>query len=187
MPANPLGVALRSKRVGYQKLVWARPDLQAPVNFSLSSPAFSYGGPIPEQYRGRLFGHNTSPAVTWTAPPAAAAELVLIVEDADSPFGNPNTHGLAAGIDPALGGIPVDGLTAAGPASGIKLGQAGPHPGWFGPMPIRSHGPHRYVFQPFALDRRLSLPAKFRLADALTGMGGHVIGRARLEGTCEKR
>jgi hypothetical protein len=54
-------------------------------------------------------------------------------------------------------------------------------------MPIRSHGPHRYVFQVFALDRRLDLPAKFKLGDALNAMSGHVIGRARLEGTFVKR
>lgn len=184
---NPLGVALRNKRVGYEKLAWVRPDLQAPENFSLSSPAFSDGSPMPERYRGRLFGHNTSPAVAWTAPPGTAVELVLVVEDADSPFGNPNTHGLAAGIDPALGGIPEDGLAGPVPVGGLKLGQAGPRRGWFGPMPIRSHGPHRYVFQLFALDRRLDLPAAFKLGDALDAMSGHVIGRARLEGTREKR
>lgn len=187
MPANPLGVALRNKRVGRDKLVWARPDLQAPENFSLSSPAFSDGAAIPEQYLGRLFGHNTSPAISWTAPPAGTAELVLIVEDADSPFGSPNTHGLAAGIDPALDGIPADGLTGAGSVSGLRLGKAGPRPGWFGPMPIRSHGPHRYVFQIFALDRKLDLPASFKLGDALAAMKGHVTGRAALDGICEKR
>jgi Raf kinase inhibitor-like YbhB/YbcL family protein len=184
---NPLGTALRNKRVGYEKLAWARPDLRAPENFTLSSPAFSDGKPLPEQYRGRLFGHNTSPALSWTTPPDTAMELVLIVEDADSPFGNPNTHGLAAGIDPARGGIPTDGLSDSGPAGGPKLGKAGRQRGWFGPMPIPSHGPHRYVFQLFALDRRLDLPAKFKLSDALTAMSGHVIGRARLTGTCEKR
>lgn len=183
---NLLGVALRNKRVGYEKLAWAGPGLRAPENFTLSSPEFSDGSPLPEDYRGRLFGHNTSPALRWTAPPEGTAELVLIVEDADSPFGNPNTHGLAAGIDPALGGIPVDGLTGSGPAGGPTLGKAGRQQGWFGPMPIPSHGPHRYVFQLFALDLRLDLPAGFKLSDALTAMSGHVIGRARLEGTCER-
>lgn len=187
MPANPLGVALRSKRVGPAKLVWARPDLRAPENFSLSSPAFGPGSPIPEKYRGRLFGHNASPALEWTAPPEPAVELVLIVEDADSPFGSPNTHGLAAGIDPATGGIAADGLTGAGPGGGLTLGRAGPRQGWFGPMPIRSHGPHSYVFQIFAVDRRLGLPARFKLGDALDALSGHVIGRAELAGTCEKR
>ena len=187
MPTNPLGVALRNKRVGHEKLVWARPDLQAPENFRLSSPAFEDGSPIPEQYRGRLFGHNVSPAINWTTPPNTTVELVLVVEDADSPFGSPNTHGLAAGIDPALSGLPRNGLTDSTPVGGPRLGKAGPRRGWFGPMPIRSHGPHAYVFQLFALDRPLDLPAKFKLGTVLDAMSGHLVGRARFEGVSEKR
>lgn len=186
MPPNPLGIALRNKRVGHDSLVWARPDLQAPETFTLTSPAFSHKGPIPRQYRGRLFGHNTSPALRWTPPPQATVELVLIVEDADSPFGSPNTHGLAAGIDPARGGIPTDGLTDSSASGAPKLGKAGPRRGWFGPMPIRSHGPHSYVFQIFALDQNLDLPTKFTLKDILRAISGRVIARAKLEGTAEK-
>jgi phosphatidylethanolamine-binding protein (PEBP) family uncharacterized protein len=54
-------------------------------------------------------------------------------------------------------------------------------------MPPRSHGPHTYVFQLFALDCRLELPDKFILADTLSAMTGHVIARARLDGTYENR
>lgn len=187
MPANPLGRALLNKRVGPDKLVWARPDMQAPETFVLTSPAFADGGAIPEQYHGRLRGHNSSPAIRWSAPPSGTAELVLVVEDADSPFGNPNTHGLAVGLNPALGAIPIDGLTAKGTVTGLRLGKAGPKRGWFGPMPIRSHGPHHYVFQLFALDRRLDLPATFKLSDALDAMSGHVTARAKLDGIVEKR
>jgi len=38
MPTNPLGVALRSRRAGQHTLAWARPELQAPENFTLTSP-----------------------------------------------------------------------------------------------------------------------------------------------------
>ena len=54
MPANPLGVALRNRRAGQHTLVWARPDLRAPENFTLTSPAFGHGAPIPDKHRGRL-------------------------------------------------------------------------------------------------------------------------------------
>jgi phosphatidylethanolamine-binding protein (PEBP) family uncharacterized protein len=56
------------------------------------------------------------------------------------------------------------------------MGRTGTHP-----VPR----PHSYVFQLFALDHRPELPAKFSLTDALTAMSGHVIGRARLDGTYE--
>ncbi len=89
VPTNPLGLALRNRRAGDHTLVWARPDLQAPESFSLTSPAFDHGKPIPERYRGRLFGANISPALAWTTPPTETAELVLIVQDPDVPFGKP--------------------------------------------------------------------------------------------------
>jgi hypothetical protein len=54
-------------------------------------------------------------------------------------------------------------------------------------MPVRSHGPHAYVFQLFALDEAPSLAAGFTLDDVLAAMKGHVIGRARLDGTYEIR
>jgi phosphatidylethanolamine-binding protein (PEBP) family uncharacterized protein len=54
-------------------------------------------------------------------------------------------------------------------------------------MPIRSHGPHAYVFQLFALDQASSLPASFTLDDVIAAVTGHAIGRARLDGTYEIR
>ena len=118
MPANPLGVALRNRRAGHHTLVWARPGLQAPENFTLTSPAFDDGAPIPEKHRGRLRGANISPALNWTQPPAGTVELVLIVLDPDDPFGKPATHALTLGIDPSLNGIPENVLTQPQPYSG---------------------------------------------------------------------
>jgi Raf kinase inhibitor-like YbhB/YbcL family protein len=185
---NPIGRALRNRRAGHQTLVWARPELQAPENFTLTSPAFDDGTPIPQRNRGRLFGANISPALAWTTPPAGTVELLLIVQDPDVPFGKPATHALTLGIDPTLNGIPENGLSQPSPIAGLRHGKgAFGHRGWAGPMPIPSHGPHSYVFQLFALDRRPELPDKFTVAQALQAMIGHVIGRARLEGTYEIR
>lgn len=186
MSANPIGLALRNRRAGHHTLVWARPDLQAPESFTLTSPAFDHGAPIPERYRGRLFGANISPALTWTPPPAETAELVLIVQDPDAPRRTPANHALTVGIDPSLQGIPENGITNPSPVPGLKHGK-GPlgHRGWAGPLPPRSHGPHTYIFQLFALDYHPDLPEKFSLADALDAMTGHVIARARLDGTYE--
>lgn len=152
----------------------------------LTSPAFEHGTPIPERHRGRLFGANISPALAWTEPPAGTRELVLIVQDPDVPFGKPATHALTVGIDPQLHGIPENGLIQPSPVGGVKHGNGAlGHRGWAGPMPIPSHGPHSYVFQLFALDHHTGLPDRFTLADALGAMTGHVIGRARLDGTYE--
>ena len=185
---NPIGRALRNRRAGHDTLVWARPDLQAPESFTLTSPAFDHGAPIPERHRGHLFGTDVSPALAWTKPPAGTAELMLIVQDPDVPFGKAATHALTVGIDPALDGIPENGLTQPSPVGGLQHGKGAlGHRGWAGPMPIPSHGPHSYVFQLFALDYQPRLTAKFTLADAQRAMTGHVIARARLDGTYEIR
>jgi Raf kinase inhibitor-like YbhB/YbcL family protein len=185
---NPLGRALRNRRAGHHTLVWAKPELQAPENFRLTSPAFAHGTPIPEFHRGRLFGQNVSPALAWTKPPQGTAELLLLVQDADVPWARPATHALTIGIDPALDGVPQNALANPSPVRGIKHGKGGlGRLGYSGPAPVPSHGPHSYVFQLFALDNKPQLPDRFTLAQALEAMAGHVIGRARLDGTYEIR
>ena len=188
MPTNPIGRALRNRHAGHHTLVWARSDMQAPESFTLTSPAFDHGTPIPERHRGRLFGANISPALAWTPPPAGTEELMLIVQDPDAPSRTPATHALTAGIEPSLSSIPENALADPSPVPGIRHG-AGPfgHRGWAGPMPMRSQGPHTYVFQMYALNYHPDLPDKFTVADALQAMTGHVIARARLHGTYENQ
>jgi hypothetical protein len=188
MPANPLGVALRNRRAGQHTLVWAHPDLPAPENFALTSPAFDHGAPIPAKHRGRLFRPNISPAIDWTPTPAGTVELVLIVQDPDVPIGKPATHALTLGIDPSRTGLPENALANPSPVPGLLHGKGAlGRRGWAGPMPIRSHGPHAYVFQLFALDQATGLPAGATLDEVIAASTGHVIGRARLEGTYELR
>lgn len=188
MPANPIGLALRKRRAGHHKLVWARPELQAPESFTLTSPDFEHSAPMPERFRGRLRGPNISPALAWTPPPAGTAELVLIVEDPDAPSPKPPTHALCFGIDPALGGIPENGLSEPSPVPRLRNGKgAFGHRGWSGPMPPRSHGPHSYVFQLYAVDRPLELGPDAGLKQTVAALAGHVIARARLDGTFENR
>ena len=188
MPANPIGLALRNRRAGQHTLVWASPELQAPENFTLTSPAFDHGAAIPDRYRGRLFGANVSPALAWTRPPAGTVELALVAQDPDVPIGKAATHALTLGIDPALDGIPDNALANPSTVPGLRHGK-GPlgRRGWSGPMPIRSHGPHAYVFQLFALDHAPDLPAGFTIDALIAAVTGHVIGRARLDGTYEIR
>jgi Raf kinase inhibitor-like YbhB/YbcL family protein len=185
---NPLGRALRNRRAGQHTLVWARSEVSAPSNFALTSPVFVDGAPIPERHRGHLFAEDLSPALAWTPPPEGTRELVLIVEDPDVPGRSASTHLLAAGIDPALGGLPEAALAKNSPVAGLRHGKGAlGHRGWAGPMPIPSHGPHFYVFQLFAADEPLDLPDGFRVDDALRALRGHVLGRARLDGTYEVR
>lgn len=185
---NPLGVLLRNRHAGPGTLAWAHPGLQAPESFTLTSPAFEHGTPIPDRHRGHLRGPNISPELSWTSAPGGSAELALIVQDPDAPTRRPATHGLTVGIDPALGGIPENGLAQPSPVAGLRHGKGAlGHRGYAGPLPMRSHGPHTYVFQLFALDQRLDVPDIFTLDETLNAMAGHAIARARLDGTYEIR
>jgi phosphatidylethanolamine-binding protein (PEBP) family uncharacterized protein len=109
-------------------------------------------------------------------PPAGTAELVLIVQDPDVPFGKPATHALTPGINPSLNGIPENALTNPSPIPGIRHGKGAlGRRGWAGPTPPRSHGPHTYAFQPFALDQAPGLPASFTLNDVIAAIKGRYL------------
>lgn len=102
------------------------------------------------------------------------------MQDPDVPFGKPVIHALTLGIDPSRGGIPENALANPSPVPGIWHGKgAMGKRGWAGPLPPRSHGPHTYAFQLFALDQATSLPAGCTLDDTLAAIKGHVLGRAR--------
>jgi Raf kinase inhibitor-like YbhB/YbcL family protein len=188
MPANLIGVLLRNRHAGADTLAWAQPALGAPENMTLTSGAFRHGAPIPDRHKGHLRAPDVSPALAWTAPPPGTAELVLIVQDPDAPLRKPATHALTIGIAPTLASIPEGGLAQPSPLPGLRHGR-GPlgRRGYNGPLPPRSHGPHAYVFQLFAVDVAVDLPDRFSLDETVAAIAGHVVGRARLDGTYENR
>ena len=47
------------------------------TTFTLTSPAFSQGAPIPKRYAKD--GDNISPELEWTDPPPGARSFVLII------------------------------------------------------------------------------------------------------------
>jgi Raf kinase inhibitor-like YbhB/YbcL family protein len=184
--ANPIGAALRRVRAGHHKLAWEDPGLQAPQNFQLTSPSFHHGAPIPQRHAGkRIGGKDLSPELAWTTPPARTVELALIMQDPDAPLPRPVMHISTLGIGHALSGLPEGGLADGSPVPGLKHGKNMGRLGYFGPTPVPSHGPHYYVFQLFALDQPADLPPGSTGKQALAAIRGHVIGRARLDGTYE--
>jgi hypothetical protein len=84
-----------------------------------------------------------------------------------------NIPGTAKGLPEALG---TDDL-ADGTRNGPGLAARGGHPGYFGPG--AGPGPlHHYVFEFYALDTKLDLPANTTRDELLKAMDGHVIGKA---------
>lgn len=150
----------------------------------LESPAFTEGTEIPRKYTCE--GDDVAPALAWSGLPEGTASLVLIVDDPDAP--DPKAprmtwvHWVLFDLPPIAGLLPEGGRplppgTGEGLNDWKRIGYGGPCP------PI---GRHRYVHKLYALDVRLGLgrPTK---ADVEAAMQGHVLGRAQLIGTYEKK
>lgn len=170
-----IGRALRGVRAHQCKLLFNHPALDAvPAVIDVTSAAFCDHGELPARYTAD--GEGLSPPLAWTGVPAAAASLVIIVEDADSPTSLPLVQAIVwaiAGTDGKLpaGALPRSGeLLPAGTAMGrnshLTVGYLPPHP-------PAGHGTHRYAFEMFALGSRprlepsVAAPGRTRVLDWL--------------------
>jgi Raf kinase inhibitor-like YbhB/YbcL family protein len=129
---------------------------------TLRSNAFDDGAPILQRHAGTGVGNDISPHLEWTGAPTATAELVLVMEDPDVPLPRPIVHCLVTGIDPQANEIPEGALTLGSGQNFTEqpfvIGRGTMRRrGYAGPRPIPGHGPHRYVFQMFALDTATGL------------------------------
>lgn len=189
-PEGVIGRLLRPVRAGEKHLACNDPVARdAPEAITLSSPAFASGGAIPRRYAGQGVGDNVSPPLKWTGVPAAAEELVLIVEDESVPLPRPLVHVLVRGIAPDATGLPEGALSdpAVLAQGALVLGTNSLRRAEYaGPRPIPGHGPHTYVCQLFALDRPLGLGPPFGRSELLAAMGGHVVARGRLDGIYQR-
>lgn len=183
-----LGRAPRDRQAG---LAWNAPNLAGANTLALSSPDFAQEAMIPIVHAGkRLGGKDLSPALTWDAVPVGTAQLLLVIEDPDAPTALPYNHGTAL-LDPSVTGLAQGGLNAESPATGVRLLSSGSRRGYLGPAPIKGHGPHRYVFQLFALAKPLIVgtgrtePDSAKPRDVLAA-AGDVLARGRLDGFYER-
>ena len=90
--------------------------------------------------------------------PAGTAQLLLVVQDIDSPTRAPFVHCVAL-LEPNLVMLPTGALNAESPVQGVRVLRSGMGRGYLGPEPIKGHGPHRYVFQLFALPTAITSAA----------------------------
>jgi Raf kinase inhibitor-like YbhB/YbcL family protein len=90
-----------------------------------------------------------------------------------------NIPGNATGLPGELGSGDLADGTRNGP--GIASARPGGMPGYFGPG--AGPGPfHHYVFEFYALDTKLDLPANTTREDLVKAMDGHVVGKAAYVG-----
>jgi phosphatidylethanolamine-binding protein (PEBP) family uncharacterized protein len=182
-----LGRLLRNRRAGDTHTGWYLPNLDGPESLTLTSRDFSDGGTLPlEQCAKPIGGKDLSPHLAWTPVPSGTAQLLLVVEDIDVPMSKPAVHCLAL-IDPAAGHLEPGALAAKQPGPGVRVLRSTIGRGYHGPAPIKGHGPHRYVFQLFALESPLDgdLSAT-RPRAVLATVTPPVLGRGRLTGVFER-
>ena len=157
--------------------------------FWVTSSAFSDGGQVPMKYSGR--GDNKSPAFEFhwnlgTEPGSAPDTLktyAVIFHDIENSSNKTavdtlhwtafNIPGTAKGLPEGLGSGDLPDGTRNGPGIAAMRGGA---PAYFGP----GAGPgtvHHYVFEFYALDTKLDLPASTTRDELLKAMDGHVVGK----------
>lgn len=132
-------------------------------------------------------GDETSPPLSWSGP-IEVRSWALVVEDPDAPSEQPVLHWLVWNIPGAWTSLPAGLEKAAHPEGGHGLVQGlnsrGRH-GWLGMAPPEGHGPHRYYFQLFGLDRHLDLPEDIPLVEFVNVLRGAAIARGQLVGRFE--
>ena len=192
-----LGTLLRNHRPDERNYAWNQTNLTAPDTLEISSRDFTDGGTLAPRHGGsRVGGENLSPHLAWNGVPTGAAELLFLMEDLDAPLGsNPAVHCLAIIDESALQTpheLPPGALAKKNPAPGVTLLRSVFGRGYLGPEPLKGHGPHRYVFQLFALgDGLLSRPdrgtlLKSRPRAVLASIDAPVLARGRIIGVCER-
>jgi Raf kinase inhibitor-like YbhB/YbcL family protein len=157
-----------------------------PPPLTLTTSGYTDGGAIPAKYGCDVAPPVVTPPLEWTNTPAGTISFVLIMHDLDGApmkgigdithwtvFNIPGTAtSLPEGIQP---GTPVAGDGVQGKnVRGVN--------GYQPPCPPKGRPGHHYVFEFYALDTKLDLPAGAPRADILKAMDGHVIGKSSYVG-----
>jgi Raf kinase inhibitor-like YbhB/YbcL family protein len=151
---------------------------------SLKTAAFTDGGDIPLKYGCDVAqgAPMISQELDWTNTPKGAVSFVLIMHDTDA---NPQkgildvTHwtvfNIAGGATSIPEGVAPDSAVGDGGMQGKNIRGAN---GYQAPCPPKGGPPHHYVFELYALDSKLDLPAGAPRVDLLKAMDGHIIGKS---------
>jgi Raf kinase inhibitor-like YbhB/YbcL family protein len=121
----------------------------SPAGFTLTSPAFTDGSPIPREHSCR--GEDVSPALVWRGAPAGTAALVLFVDDPD---GGDWVHWSVLDLTAGDGELPRGVSPSADPPQQGRNDFR--RTGYGGPCP--PSGTHHYRFTLYALAAPLGLP-----------------------------
>jgi phosphatidylethanolamine-binding protein (PEBP) family uncharacterized protein len=173
---------------------------------TLSTTAWTDGGTIPAKHTQA--GRDVSPPLAWSAPPAPTTppptttppppppppiSFVLLVHDLDAVNSNGVTsplHWLVWNIPGTARGLP-EGVAAVAelPDGTRQISQTGPN--YRGPAAPASGPPHHYVFELYAVEGKVEVPAvgaspADTRAAVIAAIAGRIRGKATLTGTYKR-
>ena len=153
---------------------------------SISSPAFAAGSTIPVKHS--CDSEDVSPRLEWNDPPAGTKAFALVVDDPDAPMGN-WVHWVVVDLPAAARELP-EGVARGAEIRGLEGARQGRNDfgklGWGGPCPPPGK-PHRYFFTLYALDAPLGLAEGSTKAEVEKRLAGHVLAKAEMFGTYQRR
>ena len=181
--ANMLMVLI-SVVTGAEGLAAQQQAAPSPSKFKLTTSAYADDDWIPVQYTCGVSDAG-SPGVQWSNAPSGTASFALVFHDTDAAPAKGAmdvTHWILWNIPGSATQLPANMKPDTSP-DGIQQGKniRGVN-GYRPPCPPPGARPHHYVFELYALDAKLDLPAGSSRADLLNAMDGHVIGKATVVG-----
>jgi Raf kinase inhibitor-like YbhB/YbcL family protein len=154
---------------------------------TLTTDAWADGGSIPAKYSQA--GDQVSPPLAWSNVPDGVASFALVVHDVDAAAGNgadDTLHWMLWNIPATVRNLPEAVPQGSQLADGTRqTSVSGPY--YRGPGAPAAGPAHHYVFELFALDAPIDVPAvgaspaQTRVTIA-AAMAGHVRGKAALVG-----
>ncbi|HLG54194.1 MAG TPA: YbhB/YbcL family Raf kinase inhibitor-like protein [Vicinamibacterales bacterium] len=144
----------------------------------MQTDAFPDGGIVPQKFAGR---GGVQPGFKFSGAPEGTVSYAIIFHDIDVAIGG-NTgdvlHWIVWNIPAAAAGIP-EGSVPAGAVQGANI--AGQN-AYFGPGAPPGPRYHHYVFELYALNSTLDLPATAGRDDLLKAMAGKITAKAAYVG-----
>jgi Raf kinase inhibitor-like YbhB/YbcL family protein len=152
-----------------------RAERALPEPIAVSSPAFTEGAAIPQQFT--CDGDNRSPPLAWAGVPAGTVEVALVVDDPDAPRGT-YVHWVVVDLDPAS----TELAEGAVPPDARQLPNSAGEAAYTGPCP--PGGPaHHYRFTVYALQHTAGVGADASPDAAIQAIEAAATARGRLVGT----
>jgi Raf kinase inhibitor-like YbhB/YbcL family protein len=188
MFAVALIASVAALSVAAQERGGARAGGPAGPPMAMTVAGFADGSQIPVKFsqaaEGAAPGEGTSPAITWSNPPAGTLSFVLHMHDMDvarNRTTDDQVHWVVWNIPAAATGLP-EGVPKGSqrPDGSYQISATGPM--YRGPGAPANGPMHHYMFELFALDAKLDVqPAADAFetrASVMKAMQGHILGKA---------